>query len=282
MTNFVKVRNLNKSYKKFSLKNVSFDIPEGCIVGFIGANGSGKTTTIRSLLGLTTGHSGEIKFFDRDFSGNEKMIKDKIGVVFDDGCFYNNFTIEEMKNVIAPAYSKWSESEFNNYLKKFSLDSSTKISSLSKGMRMKFSLALAFSHDADLLIMDEPTSGLDPLVRSEFLDIMIDYMKKENKSVFFSTHITSDLDKVADMLILIDNGEIKFIREKDELIESHRIVKGDKNVLTEELKSLLLKYEVSDYGFKGITSNFSEFVKLEQSVIAERPTIEEIMLCHVK
>ena len=169
-------------------------------------------------------------------------LKNRIGVVLDDGGFYEELTMKEMKSIIAPAYSNWNERDYKTYMERFSLNPRQKISTLSKGMRMKFALTLALSHNADLLIMDEPTSGLDPLIRSEFMNILTDYMKQGGKSVFFSTHITSDLDKIADMIILINNGKILLDEEKDTLIDSHRLVKGDNKVFDCPNQKTVLKY----------------------------------------
>ena len=225
MNNILKVEGLSKSYGDFSLTDVTFSLPEECITGFIGINGAGKTTTLRTLLGLTSRSSGNIQFFGLDIDRNEKQIKDRIGVVLDDGCFYDELTLAEMKRIIASAYTSWSEQDFKRYMDMFSLDPKQKINMLSKGMKMKYALALALSHNAELLIMDEPTSGLDPLIRSQLLKILTDYMANGSKGVFFSTHITSDLDKIADMLIMIDKGHIIFQEEKDALLDTYRIVK---------------------------------------------------------
>lgn len=167
MDNILEVSGINKSYDDFSLKDISFYLPEGCITGFVGINGAGKTTTLRSILGLTNNVSGKINFFGMDIKGNESEIKDRIGIVLDDGCFYDELTISEMKSIIAPAYKNWCEQDFIDYLERFELNPKQKINTLSKGMRMKYALALSLSHKAELLIMDEPTSGLDPLVRSQ-------------------------------------------------------------------------------------------------------------------
>lgn len=215
MNDILTVNGLNKSYGDFSLKDVTFSLPEGCITGFIGVNGAGKTTTLRSLLGLTNKLSGNIQFFGLDMDKNERQIKDRIGIVLDDGCFYEELSLAEMKGIISSAYTSWSEQDFKRYMDMFSLDLKQKINTLSKGMKMKYALALALSHNAELLIMDEPTSGLDPLIRSQLLKILTEYMGNGGKGVFFSTHITSDLDKIADMLIMIDNGRIVFQEEKD-------------------------------------------------------------------
>lgn len=282
MNNILEVNNLNKTYKDFLLSNVNFVLPEDCITGFIGVNGAGKTTTIRTILGLTQKVSGEIKVFGKDMKDNEQEIKDRIGIVMDEGCFYDELTMAEMKSIIAPAYSRWSEKDFKKYMDRFSLNPRQKISTLSKGMRMKFALTLALSHKADLLIMDEPTSGLDPLFRSQLLDEMTDYMKQGGKSIFFSTHITSDLDKVADMLILIHDGNILFEKDKDDLLDNNRIVKGDVKTLNEENRKLFLNIQTTDFGFIGVTDKISEVQKSIPDILVERATIEEIMLAHIQ
>ena len=282
MDNILEVSGINKSYDDFSLKDISFYLPEGCITGFVGINGAGKTTTLRSILGLTNNVSGKINFFGMDIKGNESEIKDRIGTVLDDGCFYDELTISEMKSIIAPAYKNWCEQDFIDYLERFELNPKQKINTLSKGMRMKYALALALSHKAELLIMDEPTSGLDPLVRSQLLDILKDYMNKDGKGVFFSTHITSDLDKIADMLIMIDSGQIVFQEEKDQLLDSYRIIKGSAEKLNSDTRKMFLCTEESAFNFTGITKQASVVMECMQDVLIERPTIEDIMLANVE
>ncbi|MEJ9209473.1 ABC transporter ATP-binding protein, partial [Paenibacillus larvae] len=181
-----------------------------------------------------------------------------------------------------PAYTDWDDSIFLQYIKRFDLKLDQKIATLSKGMRMKYAVALALSHHADLLIMDEPTSGLDPLVRSELMDILLDFMNEEGRSVFFSTHITSDLDKIADMLILIDNGRILFNAEKDELLDTHALVKGDNQFINEKTKKLFITLRQSQYGFEGITNKKTELRQLIPDILTERPTIEDVMLAYVR
>jgi len=282
MSNILEVTGLNKYYKDFSLTDVSFTLPEDCITGFIGVNGSGKTTTIRAILGLTQKASGTIKVFGKDMETNEQELKNRIGVVLDEGYFYDELTMDEMKSIIAPAYSGWSDKDYKEYMDRFSLNPRQKIATLSRGMRMKFALTLALSHGADLLIMDEPTSGLDPLVRSQLLEIMTDYMKQGGKGVFFSTHITSDLDKVADMLILIHGGKILFEKEKDYLLDNYRLVKGDVKALNDKNRKLFLNIQSTDFGFTGVTDKLSEVQKSISDIIVERPTIEDIMLAYIE
>jgi len=215
----LEILNLNKYYKNFRLNNVSFLVNKNSICGFIGINGAGKTTTIRTMLGLSKPDSGVINIFGKKFTGIEKEIKENIGVVFDSSAFYEELSIKEMKYIISKAYKNWNDETFHNYLERFKLDISKEIVDLSKGMKMKLSLAYALSHNPQLLIMDEPTSGLDPLIRKQVLDILLEYKSLGENSVFFSTHITSDLDKVADQLIMIHNGEIIFSMSKEQLLE---------------------------------------------------------------
>lgn len=282
MDNILEVSGLNKRYGDFALKDISFYLPDGCITGFVGINGAGKTTTLRSILGLTNKVSGNIKFFGMNINGNESKIKERIGIVLDEGGFYDELTLSEMKNVIAPAYRNWCEQDFIDYMEQFSLNPKQKINTLSKGMRMKYALALALSHKAELLIMDEPTSGLDPLVRSQLLNILKDYMGKGGKGVFFSTHITSDLEKIADMLIMIDGGEIVFQEEKDQLLDSYRIIKGSTEKLNTDTRKYFLNIEESAFGFTGITKQGSDVMEHMQDALTERPTIEDIMLANVE
>jgi len=282
MDPILNVIGLNKEYRNFSLKDVSFSLPEGCITGLIGVNGAGKTTTLRTILGLTGKTSGKIEIFGLDMQRHERQIKDRLGIVLDHGCFYDELSLTEMKNVIAPAYTSWCEGDFKNYLEQFGLDPKQKTGTLSKGMKMKYSLALALSHKAELLIMDEPTSGLDPLIRSQFLAVLADFMENGGKGVFFSTHITSDLDKIADMLIMIDQGRIILQEEKDALLDNYRIVKGDIQSLHEDTRRLFLSITETAFGFTGITKKVSQVQAAIPDAILERPAIEDIMLGCIK
>ena len=281
MDNILEVNGLVKRYPTISLDSVSFSLPEGCVTGFIGANGAGKTTTIRSILNLAHKDAGTIKIFGLDAEEHEKEIKDRIGIIMDGSYFYNDLSMRDMKSIIAPAYSKWSDADYQSYMDKFDLDPKQKISTLSSGMRMKYALVLALSHQAELLIMDEPTSGLDPLVRSQFLEIIKEYMKNGGKGVFFSTHITSDMDKIADMLILINGGKIIFQRNKDDLLDTFRTVKGNTAALNDQNKKLIRGLRVSAFGFTGITDQVPEIKKEMPDVLLEKATIEDIMLAYI-
>lgn len=281
MNDLLTVNNLTKTYDRFALQNLSFSLPEGCITGFIGANGAGKTTTLRAILDLIHKDSGEVRIFDLDMATNTRAIKDRIGVVLDNGGFYDELSLSEMKRIIAPAYSHWSDEDFQRWLDHFRLDPHQKIATLSRGMRMKFALALAMSHSAELLIMDEPTSGLDPKIRRQLLRTLSTFMENGGKGVFFSTHITSDLDKIADFLVMIDDGQIIFQEDKDTLLDSHRILKGDSAALTADTRPLFLSLEETAYGFTGLTYA-PEALDAFPDALVERPTVEDIMLAYMK
>ena len=282
MESILEVKGLRKEYKDFSLHDISFSLPMDCITGFIGVNGAGKTTTLKAILGLIPKEAGRVEILGMDMATNEKEIKERIGIVLDDGGFYDELNLSEMKGIIASAYKSWDELEYKNYLDRFSLSPKQKISTLSKGMRMKYALALALSHKAELLIMDEPTSGLDPLIRSQLLDLLKEFMEKGGHGVFFSTHITSDLDKIADMLIMIDDGQLVLQEEKDILLDDYRIVKGDIKDLPADTEPLFLKIDKTSFGFTAITKHTDQVKKLMPNTIIERPTIEEIMLSNIK
>lgn len=282
MEYILEITGLNKSYPGFSLQDISFALPDGCITGFIGKNGAGKTTTLKSILGLVPKISGTIKWFGMDLSSNEKEIKERIGIVLDDGGFYDELTLSEMKSIIASAYKSWSNDDYNMYLARFSLNPKQKIGTLSKGMRMKYALALALSHKAEFLIMDEPTSGLDPLIRNQLLEILKEFMDNGGRGVFFSTHITSDLDKIADTLIMIDEGHIVFQEEKDNLLDRYRIVKGDVADLCPDTEKLLMNIDKTPFGFTAITKYADDLRKRMPDCMLERPSIEDIMLSNIK
>lgn len=281
MADVIEVSALRKTYGSFSLKDISFSVPKNCITGFIGINGAGKSTTIKSMLNLIGREKGQVRFWGMDLKEHEQEIKNRIGVVLDNGAFYENLTMNEMKRVIAPAYTSWDEKAYREAMERFSLDPRQRISTMSKGMKAKFALVLALSHHADLLIMDEPTSGLDPLIRSDFMKLLLDFMKQDGKSVFFSTHITSDLDRVADMLVLIHDGRIIFQEEKDLLLERHKSIKGPLQWLTTEIKEQFLTLDESGYGFSGICKDFGELKPKSEALIVEKPRIEDVMLAYI-
>jgi len=283
MENILEINNLNKSYKGFSLKNVSFSLKPGFVMGFIGPNGAGKSTTIKLIMNLIKKDSGIINIFGKDNIDNEKEVKSKIGFVYDENYYYEDLTIKDMKNILAPFYANWDNKVYEKYIKDFKLPSNKKIKDLSKGMKMKFSLAIALSHKAELIIMDEPTAGLDPVFRSELLDILYGIIQDENVSIFFSTHITNDLEKIADYITFINNGEIVFSESKDKILEDYAIVKGKKELLDSDIRKEFISLRENSFGFEGLTNNPPHIRKLfNGEVIIERPTLEDILVYTVR
>ncbi len=284
MDKILEVKNLKKEYKDFSLENINFQLDRGYIMGFIGPNGSGKSTTIKLIMNLIKKDSGDIKIFGMDNIRHEKEVKEKIGFVYDENYFYDHVNIETMKKIIASFYKGWSDKIFNKYLKTFDLDPKKKIKNLSKGMKMKFSLALALSHNAELIIMDEPTAGLDPVFRREILDILYDLIQDENKSVFFSTHITTDLEKIADYITFINKGKMVFSENKDEVMEKYALVKGGIDFLNEETKKYFLGINKNSFGFEGLTTsaNIIKEITKKGELIIEKPSLEDIMVYTVR
>jgi ABC-2 type transport system ATP-binding protein len=283
LENILEVIGLNKSYREFSLKNISFSLKPGYIMGFIGPNGAGKSTTIKLIMNLIKKDSGNINVFGLDHIKHDKEIKSRIGFVYDENYFYEDLTIGEMKNILAPFYKSWDNSIFNKYIKDFELPSNKKIKELSKGMKMKFSLAIALSHKAELIIMDEPTAGLDPVFRSELLDILYNIIQDENISIFFSTHITTDLEKIADYITFINRGEIVFSETKDKVLESYALVKGSKALLDSDIRKEFIAIRENSFGFEGLTNNPRNIKLLfKQDIVIEKPSLEDIMVYTVR
>lgn len=279
MENILEVKNLCKTYNGFNLENVSFTLPRGYIMGLIGPNGAGKSTTIKLIMNLVNRDSGSVKLFGLDNIKSQKEIKQKIGFVYDENCFYENLTTAQMKNIIKMFYDNWDDKLFNKYMNEFSIPQNKSIKKLSKGTKMKYSLAIALSHNADFIIMDEPTSGLDPVFRSEMLDILYSVIQDENKGILFSTHITSDLEKTADYITFLNSGHIVFSETKDAVLEDYTIIKGDRNLLTPDIESYFIGIEKNDFGFEGLTNKASKIAKLSQNkVLIEKASLDDIMI----
>jgi ABC-2 type transport system ATP-binding protein len=276
--NVIQLRNLTKAYPHFTIDNVSLDVKQGYITGIIGPNGVGKSTLIKMMLGMIPPDSGSVKILGCEMPKQEADIKQRIGIVSDECFYYEHLTIRDSKKMIAPFYKKWNETKFNSYLEQFELSPMNKIQDLSKGMKVKFSLAVALSHEAELLIMDEPTSGLDPVFRRELLDLLADIMQDENNSIIFSTHITTDLDRIADYIAFINHGKLVFNESKDELFERYAIVKGESQLLDSDIRNQFVGIRETTVGFEGLVDNRQEAEQLFGSyVIFDKPSLEEIM-----
>ena len=252
MNKILEIKNVEKSFDGFKLDKINFSLNKGYIMGFIGPNGAGKSTTIRLIMNLLKKNSGNIKIFGMDNVNDEVAIKDRIGFVYEESYYYEHLTIKKMKEIIAPFYSRWDDTKFADYCEIFGLLPNKKIKDLSKGTKMKFSLAVALSHNAELLILDEPTSGLDPVFRDKLMDILRGEIQDENKSVLFSTHITSDLEKIADYITFINDGKIVFSDQKDILLENYKIIKGDSAILTDGIRNELLGVKENKFGFEAL------------------------------
>ena len=257
MQNNIELQNVSKKYQDFELKNISFNVPQGCIVGLIGENGAGKTTTIKSILNVTKS-DGTIKIFGKDSSKNERKIKEETGVVLDDSFLSDYLTAKQINSIMKEFYKTWNVSKYMTLLKQFNLPTNKLIKEFSSGMKMKLKIATAISHNPKLLILDEPTSGLDPIVRNEILDIFRKYIEEdETRSILLSTHITTDLEHISDYIVFIENGRIIFNLPTDELLENYGIVKCSKEDFMKLDKKDYITYRKSKYQYEVLTSDKS-------------------------
>jgi ABC-2 type transport system ATP-binding protein len=279
MNNAIEIKGLRKEYKGFTLRDISFTLPRGFIMGLIGPNGAGKTTIIKLILNLLRRNAGDIKVFGLDVVKHEAEIKARIGFVHETPRFIEDATLKDIKAAIAPFYKKWDEKMFRSLVSEFALPLEKKFKKLSHGMKMKFQIALALSHDADLLLMDEPTSGLDPVFRRELLERLSGLMQNEQKAVLFSTHITSDLERTADYITFINDGEIVFSLPKDVIKEKWGIVKGARELLPGKNRGMFKGVREMDFGFEALTDDIpSARREFDSGVVIERASIEDVMI----
>jgi ABC-2 type transport system ATP-binding protein len=276
--NVIELKNINKTYKEFKIENLSLNVKRGFVTGFIGANGAGKSTTIKMIMNLIKNDSGSVSVFGKDYKNHEREIKQRIGFVFDENIFYERWNLKQIKRFISKAYKNWNDKTFYEYVELFELPLNLKIKNFSKGMKMKASLALALSHKAELIIMDEPTSGLDPVVRREILDILYELMQDEQKTIFFSSHITTDLDRIADYITFIHKGKLIFSEDVHSIAENYAIIKGETNLLDQDVEKELVGVRKTHMGFEGLTFNSQKARLLfGDSVLFERPSLDDIM-----
>ncbi|WP_054941142.1 ABC transporter ATP-binding protein [Paenibacillus ihuae] len=276
----VEFRGFTKQNGEFTLGNLNFSIQSGYITGLIGPNGSGKTTLIRSIMNLIRPDRGEVLLFGQSYLNKEREIKRRIGFVYDEDSFYNHLTVTEMKKIVSSFYPTWNDLAFRKYMDDFQLPSRRKIRDLSKGMKTKFALAAALAHEPDLLIMDEPTSGLDPVFRKEVLTILSEYIQDGTRSVLFSTHISTDLERIADYIVYIRHGQVRFCGSKEELVDSYLLIKGPAEWLRATgLKHTFLDIQLNDLGFEGLVAreSYSEEVFGHQ-VKVEKPSLDDILV----
>ena len=280
--NILEIHNLSKDYGDFFLDRVSFSLPRGVIMGLIGENGAGKSTTINCILNEIQKSSGEVLIFGKDHISDEMEIKSKLGVVFDENYFPDIFTPTEIGKYMSGIYSDWEWVTYRQFLEKFELPKDKKIKDFSKGMKVKLAFAVALSHKAELLILDEATSGLDPIIRDDVLDMLIDFVQDESHSVLVSSHIISDLEKVADYITFLHKGKVIFSHEKDDLVDNYGIVNCGAAIFDTLNKTEIIAYRKEDYQYKVLVRNRSKAAKDYPKAIVSPATIEEIMLFYVK
>ena len=274
--NKIEIKNLKKVYQNFALKDVNFSIPEGYVTGFIGKNGMGKTTTIKSILSLIQ-YQGEILSIHSD--EKTKLNNQKIGVIMDDSFLAKDWNMELVNQAMKVGYDKWEENTYWNFLEKFNIDKKLKVKELSRGMKIKLMLSIALSHNAELLILDEPTSGLDPSMREEFVEVISDYMQNDNHTVLFSTHITQDLETIADYIVFIDNGEIVLALEKEEFINHFMILKcglESQNILD---SSAILGQKKTKYNIEYLVKR-DAIDEIPNEYVEDEITIDKIMILY--
>ncbi len=279
--NAIEIKNITKKYDGFTLDNISFDVPKGSIMGYIGQNGAGKSTTLRGLLNITAIDSGEIRLLGMDHIKDEKEIKERLAVVFDELPFHDVFNTKDMSRIFEGIYPKWNRNTYVRYLDRFELPMKKKIGDFSKGMKMKLQIACALSHEAELIVMDEPTSGLDPVVRDEILRIFMEYLEDGERSILMSSHITSDLEKIADSITFIDRGKILLSGYKDEILETHGVIKCSKEQLAEIDPADIVSARINSFGAEAMVSNREAAGYKYSGLMLDPTTLEEIMLYYV-
>lgn len=279
--NVIEVNGITKKYDGFLLDNVSFNVAKGSIMGFIGQNGSGKSTTINAILNIIRTDSGNIKVFGMDNRKHETEIKKHISAVFDELPFHDELNADALNKIFRDIYFEWNSEIFRSYLDRFQLPRKKKFGQFSKGMKMKLQIAAALSHNAKLLILDEATTGLDPVVRNEILDIFLEFLQDEENSVFMSSHITTDIEKVADSVTFIDKGKILLSGFKDDILNSHGVIKCSKSDFNEIEKSDFISARVTDFGAEVLISDRKKALQKYSGAIIDPTTLEEIMLFYV-
>lgn len=282
MKNSIELQNVSKKFQDFELKNISFNVPEGSIVGLIGENGAGKTTTIKSILHITNSE-GNIKLLGKDSKQNGKEIKEEVGVVLDDSFLSEYLTAKQINLIMKDIYKTWDENKYINYLKQFKLPINKLIKEFSSGMKMKLKIATAISHNPKILILDEPTSGLDPVVRNEILDIFRKYIEEdETRSILLSTHITTDLEHISDYIVFIEKGKLIFNLPTADLLENYGIIKCSKDDFLRLEENDYIKYKKGKYQYEVLTNDKNKIKQKYNILTIDRPSIEDIMLFYIK
>ena len=276
MSNAIKVENLIKTYPSFALKGVSFEVPKGYITGFIGPNGAGKTITIKSILSFIKPDGGTIELLGEKRNEGKNTLE-KVGVVMDTPYLVKDWTIQDVENAVMPFYSTWDGDRFKSLLDRFGIAKSLKVRELSRGMTVKLSVSISLSHGAELLILDEPTSGLDPVAREEICELLQEFVSEENHSVLFSTHITKDLESIADYIVFILHGEILYAGPKEDLMEAYGLLKGGLSDLPLLSHAHLIGLKKNSVGFEALVKK-EEAVDLPKGVLIEPVSLDELII----
>lgn len=279
--NAIEIKDITVRYDGFTLDHINFNVAKGSIMGFIGQNGAGKTTTIRSILNIVKPDEGSINILGRDHIKEEKLIKAHISAVFDTLPFHDQLNAKSINTILKNVYEEWDSDKYYEYLDKLALPRKKTIGDFSKGMKMKLQIAAALSHNAKLLIMDEATTGLDPVVRNECLDMFLDFLKDENHSILMSSHITSDLEKVADSVTFINKGKLLLSGYKDDIIESHGIIKCKKNEYKDIEPEDIVSARITDFGANVMIKDKKNGVSKYAGLALDNATLEDIMLYYV-
>lgn len=279
--NAIEINGLTKKYDGFTLDHLSFNVPKGSIMGFIGQNGAGKSTTINTILNIVKADEGSIKVMGHDHIKDENEIKRNIAAVFDELPFNEQLNANDIDFIFQDLFENWNSETYFGYLDRFALPRKKKFGQFSKGMKMKLQIASALSHGAKLLIMDEATTGLDPVVRNEILDIFMEYLQNEDNSILMSSHITSDLEKIADSVTFIDKGKLLLTGYKDDILDSHGILKCTKNDFAEIDKADYISARLTDFGADVMVADRSAAAKKYSGITIDKTTLEEIMLFYV-
>ncbi len=281
MDAILQVENLTKQYPGFTLDHVSFSVPKGTIMGLIGENGAGKSTTISAILDLIHKDDGTVAFWGQELSSS-KQLKENIGVVFDGINFYETLTPAKVGKISSAAYKQWDEHLYRDYLKRFQLPAGKEIKTLSKGMKMKLCIAVALSHKPKLLILDEATTGLDPVMRDDILDVFLEFVQDENHSIMMSSHISTDLEKVADYITLIHQGKVIFCKTKDELRYHYGIIRCGAAVFDSIDKKEILACRKEDYQWSVLVADKEKAKRKYKNAVVDDATIDDILLLYVK
>lgn len=281
MKNVIEIKNLSKKYKSgFELNDINIEIPSGFIIGLIGENGAGKTTIIKSLLGILKIDKGNIKIFNKDY--NDENIKEDIGIVLDNSFFPELLTASDIGLSMKNIYNNFDIELYNKYLVDFNISKNSQIKTFSKGMRKKLEIITALSHKPKLLILDEPTSGLDPIVRNEILDLFLNFISDENHSILLSTHITTDLEKIADKVIFLDKGKIVMNESKDDIIDNYAILKCDIDSFNKIDKEDIIRFKKNKYNYEILVKDKRKLKKKYNEFVIDNITLDDLMYLVVK